>query len=208
MIAKESIPYLSVSFIAGVVLYLVTPLLALLPAVLFLFFAFFFRNPARRIPLNESHILSPADGRVMSVETVDENTFIKGRAIKVSIFLSVFNVHFNRAPVGGEIACTTYRPGKFLPAFKSHASDINERNTLGIENNRIRVLVHQITGFVARRIVCYRQKNDYLEQGQIFGLIKFGSCVEILFPASVKVQVQEGQKVKAGITVIGVLDDA
>lgn len=207
MIARESIPYLIVLAAAGLVFYLTIPFLALLPAALFLFIAFFFRNPARRILRNEAHVLSPADGKIQAIETINEEAFIKGQALKISIFLSILNVHINRSPVDGRVAYTAYRPGKYLPAFKSHASDINERNTVGIENRRLRVLVHQITGFVARRIVCYPKKGDYLSQGQVFGLIKFGSCTEIIVPSGVRLLVREGQKVKAGITVIGVLDD-
>ncbi|KJS10292.1 MAG: phosphatidylserine decarboxylase [Peptococcaceae bacterium BRH_c8a] len=208
MVARESVPYLLVSAVLGILFYAVLPALAVLPAVAFLFILFFFRNPGRQIPKNDTHVLSPADGRVQAIETIDyEDTFIQGKAVRISIFLSMLNVHFNRSPINGKIIYTVYRPGKYLPAFKSHASGLNERNTVGIENSQMRVLVHQITGFVARRIVCYPQKGDRLEQGQVFGLIKFGSCTEILVPADVKVLVREGQKVTAGITVLGVLED-
>lgn len=206
-IARESAPYLLISAALTAVLYFIYAPLTVLPAAAFLFTAFFFRNPARRVTKNETHVLSPADGRVQAIGTITDDPFIRGRAVKVSIFLSIFNVHINRSPVEGRVIHTAYRPGKYLPAFKSHASEINERNTLGIENSRLRVLVHQITGFVARRIVCYPRKGDYLEQGQVFGLIKFGSCTEIIVPAEVRLQVRKGQKVKAGITVIGVLEN-
>lgn len=207
MLAKESIPYLFVLSLLCVIIYAFWPVLVILPATLLIFTLFFFRNPPRKISTDNNHILSPADGKVQSISEIDENTFIKGKAVKISIFLSIFNVHINRSPLSGKINYTEYRPGKYLPAFKSHASDINERNTLGIENNKLKVVVHQITGFIARRIVCYNQKGDSLEQGQIFGLIKFGSCTEIIVPANVKVLVQTGQKVKAGISLIGVLKD-
>lgn len=208
MLARESVPYLLVTAVMGIIFYVLLPALAILPAAAFLFILFFFRNPSRRINRNEAHVLSPADGRVQAIETIDnEDTFIRGRAVKISIFLSIFNVHFNRSPINGTITHTAYRPGKHLPAFKSHASGLNEKNTAGIENTRVKVLVHQITGFLARRVVFYPQRGDRLEQGQVFGLIKFGSCTEILVPANVKVLVREGQKVTAGITVIGVLED-
>jgi len=208
MLARESVPYLLVTAVWGILFYILLPVLAILPAAAFLFILFFFRNPARRVVQNEAHVLSPADGRVQAIEAIDhEDTFIRGRAVKISIFLSIFNVHFNRSPINGKITYTAYRPGKHLPAFKSHASGLNEKNTAGIENSRIRVLVHQITGFLARRVVFYPRRGDYLEQGQVFGLIKFGSCTEIIVPANVKVLVREGQKVTAGITVIGVLKD-
>jgi len=207
MIAKESIPYVLIFSALILVFYVLWPVLIVLPAILLVFILFFFRNPPRQVTPDNTHILSPADGTVQYIEEIDEPGFIKGRAIKISIFLSIFNVHFNRSPVSGEITYTEYRPGKYLPAFKSHASELNERNTLGIENSRLKVLVHQITGFVARRIVFYNRKGDFLHQGQIFGLIKFGSCTEIIVPAGVELRVQTGQKVQAGITVIGVLNN-
>ncbi len=207
MLAKECTPYLAILVLLSLIFYILSPALAILPVFLLLFVIFFFRNPPRRVAPNINHILSAADGTIRAIQEVEEDTFIQGRAIKISIFLSLFNAHINRSPLSGKIIYTSYRPGKYLPAFKSHASDINERNTLGIENGDIRVLVHQITGFVARRIVFYNQQGDYLKQGQIFGLIKFGSCTEIIIPADTKITVQLGQKVRAGITVIGVLKD-
>jgi phosphatidylserine decarboxylase len=207
MIARECIPYLAILALLSLIFYTLSPTLAILPTFALLFVVFFFRNPPRKVAPNINHILSAADGTIQAIQEIEEDTFIQGRAIKVSIFLSLFNAHINRSPLSGEITYTSYRPGKFLPAFKSHASDINERNTLGIENGDIKVLVHQITGFVARRIVSYNHQGDYLKQGQIFGLIKFGSCTEIIVPADTKIIVQLGQKVRAGITVIGVLKD-
>ncbi|HSH70135.1 MAG TPA: phosphatidylserine decarboxylase family protein, partial [Deferrisomatales bacterium] len=172
-------------------------------AGLTVFTAFFFRDPEREVPMDRSLVVSPADGRVMRVEAVAPDDFVGGPAVKVSIFLSVFNVHINRSPITGTVRLQQYRAGKMLPAFKSHASDENERNTLGIEGQGIRVLVHQITGFIARRIVCRKAPGDVLLQGQRFGLIKFGSCTELVLPDTVQVLVAEGEKVKGGETVIG-----
>ncbi len=207
MLARECIPYLVLLALLSLIFYTLSPALAIITVFLLLFVIFFFRNPPRKVAPNINHILSAADGTIKAIQEIDEGTFIQGRAIKISIFLSLFDAHINRSPLSGEITYTSYRPGKYLPAFKSHASDINERNTLGIENGDIKVLVHQITGFVARRIVFYNRQGDYLKQGQIFGLIKFGSCTEIIVPADTKIVVQLGQKVRAGITVIGVLND-
>ncbi|MFZ5632215.1 MAG: phosphatidylserine decarboxylase family protein [Bacillota bacterium] len=176
-------------------------------ASLFLFTAYFFRNPKRAIPRDSRAILSPADGVVMSVSTVREDRFIGGPAKKVSIFLSIFNVHVNRSPVAGQVRYIDYVPGKFFPAFKSHASEINERNYVGIESSGFRVVVCQITGFVARRIVCYPRVGDRLDQGQLFGMIKFGSCTEIFVPEDVEVLVSPGDSVKGGETLIGRLPD-
>ena len=207
MIVKDSVPSILILVVLIITFYIISQYLAILPAILLLFVLFFFRNPKRNIATDYKHILSPADGTILEVKELTDNNYIKGNAIKISIFLSIFNVHINRSPISGKITYTEYRPGKFLPAFKSHASDINERNTVGIENDYLKVLVHQITGFIARRIVCYMKKGDDLEQGQVFGLIKFGSCTEIIVPAKVKVLAQVGQKVRAGITVLGVLQD-
>lgn len=203
IIAKEGIPYLLVLGAITAGLYLISPWLALVPGVLFLFVAFFFRNPPRKIPTDKGILVSPADGKILSIDEVDENDFIKDKAVRVSIFLSVFNVHLNRTPVEGRISYIKYRPGKFIPAFKSHASDINEKNYVGIENEYLKVMVTQITGFIARRIVCWVKKGDRVKQGDLFGLIKFGSCTEIIVPKSVIIEVSPGQKVVGGETIIG-----
>ncbi|GAV26093.1 phosphatidylserine decarboxylase proenzyme [Carboxydothermus islandicus] len=172
--------------------------------LLFLFVVFFFRNPQRTIPEDEKAIISPADGVVLDVAEVNESYYLKGPAIKISIFLSIFDVHVNRAPLAGEVEYVHYRPGKFLPAFKSHASEINERNYIGIKNPYLQVLVVQITGFIARRIVSFVKPGDILKKGQLLGMIKFGSCTEIYLPKeTVEVLVKKGQRVYGGTTVIG-----
>jgi len=205
-IAKDAFVYILVLFIITFILYLIYKPLSIITLVLLLFVVFFFRNPYRKIPPGENLVVSPADGRVMSITEIDEPEFIKARAIKVSIFLSIFNVHVNRSPIRGQVSFVSYRPGKFLPAFKSHASEINERNTVGIENGSMKVLVYQITGFIARRIVCWVKKGDSLERGERFGLIKFGSCTEVVLPVNVDIQVKPGDKVKGGKTIIGVIN--
>ncbi len=177
---------------------------ALLLLLASLFTLFFFRNPMRVSDAPPRAILSPADGKVMSITAMDEPDFIGGKAVKVSIFLSLFSVHINRSPLEGKVALHKYREGQMLPAFKSHASDINERNTIGIETaDGTRILVHQITGFVARRIVWWVKPGDKLGRGERFGLIRFGSCTEIVMPADIEVQVTVGQKMRGGITIIG-----
>jgi phosphatidylserine decarboxylase len=204
-IRKESLPYILVLAAITLISFFFFPLAAIIPFIMLLFIIYFFRDPKREVPLGEDTFLSPADGTVMEVKDVDDDTFINGKAKKISIFLSVFNVHINRSPISGKVAFTSYRPGKYLPAFKSHASELNERNTIGIENEKTKVIIHQITGILARRIVCWSQKGDTLEQGEKFGLIKFGSCTEIIVPYDVEVQVQKGDIVRGGITVIGVI---
>jgi phosphatidylserine decarboxylase len=152
-------------------------------------------------------LLSPADGQVMSISEMEEPDFIGGKAVKVTIFLSLFNVHINRSPMEGAVLYHQYREGKMIPAFKSHVSDINERNTIGIESaDGYRILVHQITGFVARRIVWWVKPGETLQRGERFGLIRFGSCAEVVMPAGTKVTVKPGQKTRGGVTAIGERD--
>jgi len=202
-IAKESLPYILVLAVISGIIYLIFPLLSFFPISLLVFVIFFFRDPNRKIINDDKILLSPADGRIMEIKEVDEPRFIKGKAKKVSIFLSLTNVHINRSPITGEVKYRAYREGKFLPAFKSHASEINEKNYVGIENQQLKVLVNQVTGFIARRIVCWVDNDDKVVQGERFGLIKFGSCTEIIMPEHVELKVKEGQKVRGGITIIG-----
>lgn len=179
---------------------------ALIPAVFVLFTLYFFRNPERIIKALTQEVVSPADGVVLYVEEVEEERFLKGPAVKVSIFLNVFNVHVNRAPIAGKVEYIHYQPGKFLPAFKGHASQLNERNYVGIknqENPKLALLVVQITGFIARRIVCWVKEGEVLTQGERFGMIKFGSCTEVYMPRGSMVMVEKGQKVIGGETIIG-----
>ncbi|MCL6639242.1 MAG: phosphatidylserine decarboxylase family protein [Firmicutes bacterium] len=197
--------YLAVLTALSLILYYRAPLLFPVPASLAAFVLFFFRNPKRKIPSGEGLVLSPADGMVMEIDTVYEDNFMKNQAIRVSIFLSLFDVHLNRSPLPGTVAYRHYRPGKFIPAFKSHASDINEKNYVGIESTGGKILVCQITGFIARRIKCWAGKGKTLAAGEIFGIIKFGSGTELFLPPQTKILVKKGDRVKAGETIIGVL---
>ncbi|MEL7567939.1 MAG: phosphatidylserine decarboxylase family protein [Dehalobacterium sp.] len=202
-IAKESFPLLLISGILIWLLYYFNPYLSLIPGIIFLFSIYFFRNPWRKISPNENAALAPADGVVMNVTKVMENDLLQDEVWKVTIFLSVKNVHINRAPVAGTVEKIKYVPGKFIPAFKSHASEINERNYLVINTGKARVMVCQITGFIARRIVCWTKKGDPMRQGERFGMIKFGSCTELYLPLDYSILVQKGSKVKGGLSVIG-----
>ena len=202
---KESIIYLLLLGLITIILYIFLSILAIIPFILFLFVLYFFRDPERIIPFDNKAIISPADGTVMSITDVEDEHFKDSRAKKISIFLSIFNVHVNRSPIAGKVISKGYRPGKYLPAFKSHASELNERNTLCIENDYTKVIVHQITGLIARRIICFSKEGDILKQGERFGLIKFGSCTEIIVPYDTVVQVNKGDTVRGGLTVIGVI---
>ena len=202
-ISRDGWPYLVFLAALAVFAYRLWPWLALIPVVMFFFVLYFFRNPEREIPPDELALVSPADGVVMDIERVLEERFLQGESIRIRIFLSLFNVHVNRCPMTGTVVYRDYRPGKMLPAFKSHASELNEKNYVGIENEHLRVLVTQVTGFVARRIVCWVKEGDKVERGQRFGLIKFGSCTELFLPPNVEVAVKQGDKVTGGITIMG-----
>jgi phosphatidylserine decarboxylase len=166
----------------------------------------FFRDPERVIPPGEKAVLSPADGRVVQVQPCVEERFLKGPAIKVSVFMSVFNVHVNRSPLKGRIIDSAYARGKFLRADLNQASFSNEQNALLVETAEgVRLLVVQIAGLIARRIVCWVKKGDAVERGQRFGLIRFGSRLDIYLPEKTALQVQLGQKALAGQTILGYL---
>jgi phosphatidylserine decarboxylase len=169
-------------------------------AVFFLataFSAWFFRDPERPAP-PPGFGLAPADGRVLKVESLPENPYIPGPSLKISIFMSPFNVHVNRAPLGGRLASQTYFPGAFLNASLDKASALNERNALVLETKEGPVAVVQIAGLIARRIVTWVNENDELERGQRFGLIRFGSRVELYLPPDSEIMVAPGQMVSAG----------
>lgn len=186
-------------------LYFIYPALAIFPGLLIVFILFFFRNPKRVIPTGENLVLSPADGVILEIDEVFEDKFLQDRAIRVSIFLSILNVHLNRSPLTGEVRYKHYRPGKFIPAFKSHASDLNEKNYVGIESRNFKIMVCQITGFIARRISCWVHEGKRLARGELIGIIKFGSGTEIFIPVGTDLLVKKGDKVKAGETVIAIL---
>jgi phosphatidylserine decarboxylase len=172
--------------------------------LLSLFIAYFFRNPRREIPNLQNIILSPADGRVIHVGECEEDRFLKEKVLKVSIFMSVFDVHLNRAPVSGKVLERNYLPGRFLVASVEKSSLLNEQNAVILETeDRLKILLVQIAGFVARRIVCYAKTGDLLRKGEIFGLIRFGSRVDLYLPTEVKPIVRVGQHVKGGESVIG-----
>jgi phosphatidylserine decarboxylase len=164
------------------------------------FVAFFFRNPKRRIPADPNVIVSPADGKVVKLERV-------GNVTKLSIFLSIFDVHVNRSPMRGRIEAMDYRPGRFRAAFHHAASVENERNIIMVSQGNVKLVFTQIAGLIARRIVCWKKVGDFVEKGELVGLIRFGSRVDVLFPAGTEVTVQTGQRVRGGSTPIGVIVD-
>jgi phosphatidylserine decarboxylase len=173
-------------------------------AALAAFMAFFFRDPERAAPTTPRAILAPADGKVMAVGPVADDPFV-GPAQAVSIFLSPLDVHVNRSPLAGLVVGVEYRPGAKMAAYRAEASDRNECTSISIQADGARVVVRQIAGVLARRIVCRVQPGDRLASGQRFGLIKFGSRTDLIVPATARLQVQAGDRVRGGETVMGVL---
>ena len=180
--------------------------LAILGLIATFFITYFFRDPERFVPAPENAVVSPADGRVVQAAVVDENPFIEGRCLKIGIFMSVFNVHVNRIPYCGTIENTIYRPGKFVSADKEAASLHNEQQALILETeNRQKIGFVQIAGLVARRIICGVQTGDAVIRGERFGMICFGSRLDVYLPADASAEVVKGDKVKAGQSIIGYL---
>lgn len=164
----------------------------------------FFRDPDRIIPDEEGIVVSPADGKIILTDTVDNSPFFSGPTLKISIFMSVFNVHVNRAPYDGRVKEINYFPGKFFSANLDKASLQNEHNAVFVEmENKKPLCVVQIAGLIARRIICKIQPGDHLLRGQRFGLICFGSRLDVYLPTDIKVKVAVGDKVKAGTSVLG-----
>lgn len=183
--------------------YFVNAYAAVVPALLALYFAYFFRNPRRTIPQDETALVSPADGKVMAIEDVNEDTYMNGKCRKIVIFLSVFDVHVNRAPLAGTINFQQYTCGRFRPAYKDGVGYENERYSIGIENDKTHILVTVIAGILARRIVSWVTLGDSLSHGQLYGMIKFGSCAEVYVHDDVEITVKKGQYVRGGETIIG-----
>src|SRR5215510_14394711 len=201
MIARDAYRFLMpLAILALAAFVLKLALLGLLLSALFAFVAFFFRNPVRRIPADPRAIVSPADGKVVKLERV-------GNVTKMSIFLSIFNVHVNRSPIGGRIEAVDYKPGKFLVAFNDKASTDNERNIIMVSDGRITIVFTQIAGIVARRIVFWKHVGDAVQKGELVGLIRFGSRVDVLFPSGTQATVKVGDRVHGGSSPIGVIKE-
>ncbi len=178
-----------------------------LSLVILVAFASFFRIPHREFITGDSHIIAPADGRVVVIEETFEKEYFSDKRIQVSIFMSPANVHVNRTPVSGVVTYQKYHPGKYLVAWHPKSSEKNERNTVVIEHDEtgLEILVRQIAGKLARKIRWYLNEGDEVEQNAELGFIKFGSRVDMFLPLGTKIDVQLNQKVKGGITVIGTL---
>jgi phosphatidylserine decarboxylase len=207
---KDGYPWVLVPLAAGLaagLLYLIWPALPLLLALalvlllLAAFMAYFFRDPRRTVPTESGLVVSPADGKVTRIEKLTGEG--ADSPTVVSIFLSPFDVHINRAPIAGEVVDVTYTKGRFIAATSDNASIVNEQNALTIRGERMTVVCKQIAGVLARRIVCWKRPGDSLELGERFGLIKFGSRTDLVLPRGVEILVKVGERVSGGVTIIG-----
>lgn len=207
-VAAEGIPFIAG---AGAVFLLIYLAGWMMPALFFmaltLFIVWFFRNPERNIPPGKDLVVSPADGRIIAVSNEMENRILRKKRIKISIFMNLFNVHVNRIPCAGRVLEILYHPGRFLSANKDKASLENEQNAVVLETSGgDQILFVQIAGLIARRIVCRLQQGERVETGQRFGLIRFGSRVDVYLPTDAVVKVSVGQKVKGGESILASLE--
>jgi phosphatidylserine decarboxylase len=189
------------ALVAAVLLGLINPWLALPPLLLGAFFLWFFRDPERPIPNGSGIIVSPADGKVTAVSPLPEDR----RRQRISIFLNIFDVHVNRAPISGTITGLFYQKGKFGNAMSAGSSDLNEQNVVTVQGDDQTVIFKQIAGLLARRIVFNPRTGDRLERGQRVGLIKFGSRVDVVLDEKVDIKVKVGDRVAGGSSILGVL---
>lgn len=215
MLAKEGFPTITVVFAFSLIVifalsyapiwvgYIVYPILAALCGLVL----YFFRDPDRVTPQDDSLIISPADGKVVLIQDVQEDEYVGEEVTQVSIFLSPLNVHVNRNPVSGKVEYLKYYPGKYLMAWEDHASEMNERAHFGVRHpSGIKMMFKQITGFLARRIVYHIKEGDELKAGVRFGIMKFGSRMDLLLPKNVKINVKIGDNTVAGESIIGKIE--
>ena len=205
-VAREGLPFIALGLFHTILFtFLGLEILALLAGLLTLFIIYFFRDPARRSQVSDKTVLTPADGTILRVQHFEDDENPLGEpTIKISVFMSVFNVHVNRIPIMGKISEIVYHSGKFFSAHLDKASEKNEKNFIALQTGDGRKIVFvQIAGLIARRIVCWIKEGDHVKTGQRFGLIRFGSRLDIYLPKDTRVTVQPRDKVKAGETVLG-----
>jgi phosphatidylserine decarboxylase len=207
-VAKAGYPFILVAAFSTAVLALLgLTTLTLIGLVVTFCICGFFRDPDRVIPVAKGAVVSPADGKVIAASVVDNSPLFNGEAMKISIFMSVFNVHVNRMPYSGRVKEIDYYPGKFFSANLDKASQQNEHNAVTIEmENGKPFCVVQIAGLIARRIICHLQPGDQVLRGQRFGLICFGSRLDVYLPTDIKLKSAVGDKVKAGTSILGEFD--
>lgn len=192
--------YLSLSFLHPYIAYVICSVFAVLWGIVI----YFFRDPERETPNDNSLIISPADGKVVLIKEIDEDVYLKTKATQISIFLSPLNVHVNRNPISGKLEYLKYHPGKYLMAWDENASIENERADFGVlHSSGTKLFFKQITGFLARRIVYHIKEGDDLMVGNRFGMMKFGSRMDVIVPSNVDIDVKVGDITKAGESILG-----
>ena len=206
-VAKEAFPFIGISLLPIAAGFFFQWWVFSGFATLALFYIIlFFRNPFRSVPEDPGVFVSPADGRVVEIREVYEDRYLKGKATQISIFMNVFNVHVNRIPCQSTVKGIYYNPGKFMNAAKEKASLENEQNALLLETPEgDKILLIQIAGLIARRIVCWTSVGNQVQRGARFGMIRFGSRVDLFLPLGVDIKVRLGEKIKGGSTILGVL---
>ena len=192
----------SISFFNGGSLYWKIP--SMISGVLLLFTLYFFRDPEREVQQDPKHILSPGDGVIVEIKDVVDDYV--GEAQKITMFLSPLNVHINRVPISGKIVFVNYKYGAFKAAYAEDASEVNEQSVVGIENDHLKVKFAQVAGALARRIINYLRENDEVIQGERYGLIKFGSRMDVTIPRSAKILVELKEPVRGGLTILATMD--
>jgi phosphatidylserine decarboxylase len=211
--AREGYPFIGIATVLAVAAFALALarrswslwLLAIVITILALWVAYFFRDPERSGERGTHIVVAPADGKLIMITEVDEPAFVGGKATRLSIFMNVFNVHVNRYPVDGTVEYVHYNSGKFLNAAAEKSSIENEQSSVGIDTGTHRILVRQIAGLIARRIVTYSQKGQQVKQGDRMGLIRFGSRVDVFLPTKSRLRVQLGALTTAGTTVLAEL---
>ena len=194
--------------VAIIALWLFKPVVGITLLVLTTFFLFFFRDPERKVVAPDSAVVSPADGRVMVAGTSVTQAFPADRWQQISIFLSPMDVHVNRMPVSGRVTAVKYHPGRFLPAYRTEAGELNEFTEVTLDHSGQSVVVRQIVGVLARRIVCRVKEGEIVKAGDRFGVMKFGSRMDVFLPRDATLQTKVGDKVVGGVTVMAMLPEA
>ena len=211
--AREGFPFIAIAGVIAAAAFIIAVnrrswgfwLVALVLLLLALWVAYFFRDPERTGQRGASLVISPADGKLIAITEVDEPSFIGGRAIRLSIFMNVFNVHVNRYPTDGVVKYLHYNKGKFFNASSDKSSLENEQQSVGLETPHGKILVRQIAGLIARRIVTYSRMNESVRQGTRMGMIRFGSRVDVFLPLSAKIIAEKGDLTSAGVTLLAEL---
>jgi phosphatidylserine decarboxylase len=205
-LASEGYPYIIIFAATTIVaLLLGGKWMVMVPFVITVFMVYFFRDPEREIPEGEGLFVSPADGKIILIKDVFEKEHLKAAVIEISIFMSPFNVHVNRAPCDGKIKNIQHNKGKFIAAYKDEASFKNENIEMTLETKYGDMLVRQVAGYVARRAVCRANTGDSLKRGERYGIIKFSSRLDVYLPKETAIKIKLGDRVKAGETIIGIV---